>query len=75
MKRTLLLLCSGLVATLLPGCLTVTSELALPEGGGPGILSTQIRSFWTWPLTQPAAPALPSDPVVVLGKNPVLPAP
>lgn len=74
MKRFLRLLSSCLVATVLPGCLTLTSEFALPDNGEPGALSGRIKSTWTWPLVKPAEPALPADPVVV-GKNPVLPAP
>ena len=74
MKRTLLLLSACLVATVLPGCLTLTSEFALPDNGEPGALSGRIKSTWTWPLVKPAEPALPVD-AGAPGKNPVLTPP
>ena len=74
MKKTTLILCAALIACVLPGCISLTAEIGLPNNGQPGALSGRIGGTWSWPMPKTAEPALPVEPVAV-GKNPVLPAP
>ena len=55
---TRLLLCAA-ISGVLPSCLTVTAEMALPGSGKEGGLSGKIGGSWSWPLPRPTAPEPP----------------
>lgn len=73
-RQTISLLCAVLTACVLPGCISLTAEMSLPNSGQPGALSGRIGGTWSWPQPKPAEIALPAGPEPV-GKNPVLPLP
>lgn len=77
-RRTLSLLCAALTACVLPGCISLTAEMSLPNSGQPGALSGRIGGTWSWPqpkpVTEPDLPGL-EQAVTILsaksGKEPV----